>query len=298
MRFNQVTIVGVGLIGGSFALALRRAGLAGTITGWDTPEVLERARSRGIIDSREESFESDAACRADLIYLASPVCAIADFLRTRSSLIRPDALVTDAGSTKREICRAAREGLRIGASFVGGHPMAGSHRSGVEFANPDLFQNAPYAIITSANRMGQCELTSPVERVVQIVNLIGARPVLVTAEEHDYLTARISHAVQMISTSLAAAAERSNDRGRREALAGNGFSDMIRLAQSDWSIWEDICRTNPDEIATALREVVVEVERIREAIESGDLAALAEAFQMAGKFAARFDQSRAGSHAS
>lgn len=280
------------MIGGSFALAAREAGLARKITGWDTPEALEKAGSRGVIDAVEESFGSGAECCADLVYLAAPIYAISDFLAAHGKQIRAHTLVTDAGSTKREICRAAREGLRSDVRFVGGHPIAGSHHSGVEYAAADTFRDAPYAIIASVDRTGRFEMTSAVNDLVDILKAIGARPVLVTETEHDYIAARVSHAVQIVSTSLAVAAAKSNDREARARVAGSGFVDMIRLAQSDWAIWEGICRTNADEIATALREVVVEVERLREAIESGDFALIGQAFRLAGDFAARWTDSK------
>src|SRR5262245_23085620 len=128
MRFEQITVVGVGLIGGSFALAARRAGLARRITGWNGGASIDAARSNGVIDAVEESFAQGHRCDADLIYLAAPVGGIIEFLQTRGSQIKPGAIVTDAGSSKREICRAARS-LPSEVTFIGGHPMAGSHNA-------------------------------------------------------------------------------------------------------------------------------------------------------------------------
>src|SRR5262249_18614645 len=131
MLFRHITIVGIGLIGGSFALATRRSGLAERITGIDSAAVLDEACARGVIDEPETSFDSGKLCEADLVYLAAPVGDILSFLRTRGKLVKPGAIVTDAGSTKREICRVARETLPKGVYFVGGHPMAGSHHAGI-----------------------------------------------------------------------------------------------------------------------------------------------------------------------
>lgn len=286
MRFDHVAIIGVGLIGGSFALSVRKAGFARKITGWDTPEALEKAISSGVIDHAERSFRAGVECGADLVYLAAPIRGIADFLRTFGERIRADALVTDAGSTKREICAAAREGLRNPERFVGGHPIAGSHHRGVDSADADLFRGAPYAIIADANPSGLFIVTEAARELVDLVKAIGARPVFVTAAEHDHVAARMSHAVQVVSTALAAAAANSGDPNRSARMAGSGFVDMTRLALSSWPVWDDIFRTNADEIAAALREVVVEVDRIREAIESGDSATVARAFRTASEFAA------------
>jgi prephenate dehydrogenase len=126
LAFSHIAIVGCGLIGGSLALALRRAGYSGRITAAGGTRGPQAALERGMIDGLEESFVRGERCTADLIYLAAPIGAIIDFLRTRGDLIAPGALVTDAGSTKVEICRIAKESLPAGVSFIGGHPMAGS----------------------------------------------------------------------------------------------------------------------------------------------------------------------------
>ena len=129
-EFKSICVVGCGLIGGSFALALRRAGFTGPITACGGSRSPRLAVERGFVDAIEESFERGEFCEADLIYLASPIGGIIDFLRTRSKQIRPGAIVTDAGSSKAEICRVARESLPKGVTFIGGHPMAGSENTG------------------------------------------------------------------------------------------------------------------------------------------------------------------------
>src|SRR5688572_11637932 len=121
MWFNHLAIVGVGLIGGSFALAVRRAGLASRISGWGGKRSLAIALQNGVIDGIEDCFDKDEVSDADLVYLAAPVSGILDFLRTRGNLLKPGAIVTDAGSTKREICRTAAESLPPSVHFVGGH---------------------------------------------------------------------------------------------------------------------------------------------------------------------------------
>lgn len=277
MHFKHISIVGVGLIGGSFALAARRAGIADRITGWDSKEALGEALSRGVIDGTEEAFDSGRVCEADLVYLAAPVGAISSFLRNRGNALKIGAIVTDAGSTKREICRVAREALPGNVSFVGGHPMAGSHNSGVGHAHPELFQGAPYALVADSSRSRSSDAIRIIEEVVRS---IGAIPVELTAEEHDRAVARVSHAPQLLATALACVvARRRNDADLR--LAGNGFSEMVRLAASRWSVWEDICRTNADEIAVALDEVISEIEGARSSIASGDFEGIASEFKEA-----------------
>lgn len=286
MHFKHIAIVGVGLIGGSFALAVRRAGLCDHITGWDRKDVLDQALDRGVIDGVENAFESGEVSEADLIYLAAPVGAILSFLRTRANSLKPDAIVTDAGSTKRDICRAAREALPREVGFVGGHPMAGSERTGVEFADADLFRGAAYALVA-----GDGANPDAVRAIAETVKSIGASPIALTAEQHDRITARISHAPQLISTALALAAARMNDTNAM-SLGGSGLAEMTRLAKSRWSVWEDICRTNADEITSALDEVIAEMEAVRVAISSGDFSSVGDMFDSAGESALRLRESR------
>jgi prephenate dehydrogenase len=282
MHFKHIAIVGVGLIGGSFALAARRAGIAERITGWDRKEALDKARDIGAIDGVEDAFDSDRASGADLVYLAAPVGAIVSFLRKRGKSLKRGAIVTDAGSTKREICRVALEALPRNVAFVGGHPMAGSERTGVEFADANLFQGAGYALVTNDDVDSDA-----LRAVTQVVRSIGATPIALSAEEHDRIAARISHSPQMLSTALALAVARRCEAGTL-ALAGSGFAEMTRLAESRWSVWEDICRTNADEISAALDETIAEIEAVRAAISSGDLASLCEMFDSAGSLMRRF----------
>jgi prephenate dehydrogenase len=283
MHFKHIAIVGVGLIGGSFALAARRAGIASRITGWDSREVLDEAGARGVIDGIEDSFESGGVCDADLVYLAAPVGAILSLLRTRGNSFKEGAIVTDAGSTKREICRVAREALPNAVGFVGGHPMAGSHNAGIEHADAGLFRGAPYALVVDES---SAESSGAFRLVDQVVCSIGAKPVTVTAEEHDRVIARVSHAPQLLATALACAvARRRNEADLR--LAGAGFSEMVRLAASRWPMWEDICRTNSDEITLALDEVITEMEAARASIASGGFEGVGAAFEEANRFVSR-----------
>lgn len=286
MRFKRVTIVGVGLIGGSFALALRRAGIAERITGCDTREGLDKALALGVIDAAEESFALGRVCDGDLIYLAAPVGGILNFLRTRGNLLKPGAIVTDAGSTKREICRTARETLPKTVAFIGGHPMAGSEKAGAESASADLFRGAPYALITGDNVD-----SNALSAVRDLICKLEAVPIELTAEQHDRIIARVSHTPQMLATALAVAAERSDNIESLKS-AGSGFVEMTRLAESRWSVWEDICRTNADEIAAALDETIREIEAVQVAISSGDFSGLGEMFQTANELMRRFQTER------
>ena len=284
MHFERIAIVGLGLIGGSFALAARRAGIARKITGFDTSDAIEHALAHNIIDEAEDSFDGGRVSDADLVYLATPVCAIIDFLRTRAGQIKPGAIVTDAGSTKREICRAARESLSPGIHFIGGHPMAGSHKTGVENASADIFNNAPYALVTDIadETMGQ-DFSKSLNTMIDVVGKIGSRPIITTPDRHDRIVARVSHAPQLLSTALAVAIAKGSEQEVRE-LTGTGFADMTRLAASSWAVWEDVCKTNADEIRGALDEIIMELETMRAALAEGRLSTLRSAFEEANNF--------------
>ena len=272
------------MIGGSFALAAKRAGIAQRITGWDFNERAGLALDRGVIDDIERGFESRRVIDADLVYLAAPVGAIIDFLRERGGSLKPGAIVTDAGSTKREICRAARKSLPRHVHFVGGHPMSGSHKTGVEFASADLFRGSPYALVRAdgASESGG-EQAGALSVIFELVESLKARPVLLTAEQHDSTVARISHAPQLLSTALAIAGSHSGVEDVN-AVAGGGFHEMTRLAKSKWSVWEDICRTNGDEITSALDELIAEIGALRGSISRGDFRTAREAFRTANDF--------------
>ena len=283
MKFKRIAIVGAGLVGSSFALAARRAGLAESITVWDRPAVIDAALSRGIADAVEDSFEAGRKCEADLVYLAAPVGAIIEFLETRGKQVAPASIVTDAGSTKRSICAAAHRSLQPGVQFVGGHPMAGSHLQGLDHASADLFEGAPYAIVEN-----DATSSTAVSALIDVVKSIGAAPVRIAAEDHDRVVAAVSHAPQLLSTALALAVLDGPDGPSAFDLAGGGFADMVRLAASRWSMWGDICKTNGDNIAPVLAELARRIESFGKELASGRLAELEEEFGKASEAATGF----------
>jgi prephenate dehydrogenase len=269
-EFKSLCIVGCGLIGGSFALALRRAGFAGRITAYGGSNSPRLAVERGVVDAVEESFERGEVCEADLIYLAAPIGGIIDFLRTKSSLIKPGAIVTDAGSTKVEICRAAARLLPGGVTFIGGHPMAGGENTGVQYARANLFESATYALM-----IGQGTDESDFNRFKSLVESIGARVLLTQPESHDAAVALISHLPQLVASALASllGPERDvdiADRALARALAATGWRDMTRLAGSSWSVWRDICLTNQPNISNAFGALIAELQSLKDALDTRD----------------------------
>jgi prephenate dehydrogenase len=269
-EFKSVCVVGCGLIGGSFALALRRAGFTGRITACGGSRSPRLAVDRGIVDAVEESFERGEVCEAELIYLASPIGGIIDFLRTRLKQIRPGAIVTDAGSSKAEICRVARESLPKGVTFIGGHPMAGGENTGVQYARADLFDRATYALM-----IGQGTDEVQFDRFNSLVETIGARVLLARPEDHDAAVALISHLPQLVASALASllGPERDaevSDRELARGLAATGWRDMTRLAGSAWSVWRDICLTNQPNISNALGSLIAELQSLKDALDARD----------------------------
>lgn len=281
--FNQVTIVGCGLLGGSFALALRRAGFTGRITACGGKRSPQLAVERGVADALEESFDRGAVCEADLIYLAAPIGGIIDFLKTRGAQIKPGALVTDAGSTKVEICRTARAALPASVHFIGAHPMAGSENTGVEYARADLFDRATYALVQAP------ETDETVfAQFKALVAAIGARPLVVAAEAHDAAVALISHLPQLMASTLATLLGAEHDgvvaeRELAQQLSATGWRDMTRLAGSSWSVWRDICLTNQPNLTVALGAMISELQGLKEALEARDFNATRQLFEDANR---------------
>lgn len=250
-----MTVVGCGLIGASFALAAKRAGVCGRVAGWDaSASVLDEALARGVVDEVDEELAGGGVSSSDLVYLAMPVGAIVEFLRGRGGQVKPGAVVTDAGSTKREVCRAAREGLPRDRFFVGGHPVAGSHLSGPKHARAELFEGASYVLTVDEGDADESE--SVRAALAESLTRMGARVVSMSAGEHDRAMAVVSHAPQLVSSSLAAVVCERRDAEALRQVAGQGFADMTRLAASEWSVWRDIVGTNAEEIADALDAVV------------------------------------------
>lgn len=212
-----------------------------------------------MIDEVDLAFASGAVSTSDLIYLAMPVGEIIGFLGERGRQIKPGAVVTDAGSTKVEVCRAARSYLTSDWHFIGGHPVAGSHLRGLSYARADLFSSAPYVLVRDENawRSGTAALQ-------ETLDLLGARVTFMTAGEHDRVMALVSHLPQIVSSALAAITREQPDAEAIVKLAGAGYEDMTRLASSSWSVWRDILTTNATETVAALDALLAKLATVRD----------------------------------
>lgn len=263
---KTVAIVGTGLIGASFGLALRKAGFTGEILGVSSERAIAEAAAAGAIDRGARLAEAAAA--ADLIFLAQTIGRIVDTLRHLEPLVRPDALVTDAGSTKCEIVDAAMQHIAR-CQFLGGHPLAGKERRGAKEASADLFDGQPWVLTPVETG----DLDTPAAREFRDwLARIGARVAVLDCEAHDGLVAFTSHLPQLASTALASLLAGKLLPGQQE-IAGSGLKDMTRLALSSYDLWRDILATNAERIDEALASYIQQLEYIRENLRTRELQA-------------------------
>jgi prephenate dehydrogenase len=258
--FQHISIIGLGLIGGSWGLALKQHGFAGRRVGCDRPEVLAEALAAGAVEEGSADF-SGAVRDADLVILATPVGVILDLLPQLKTAVPPRALVTDVGSTKRLICQRAREAFGEEPLFLGGHPLAGRERSGLENADAALFQNARYVLTP----LSPDHLTDErVQAFSSLLERLGARPFVTDALTHDRAVAFLSHLPQLVSSAMASMiAERSAEDFLPLELAASGFRDVTRLAEGPYSLWRDICLTNVENIQSALQALIDKLETMK-----------------------------------
>jgi len=273
--FRRAAIFGTGLIGGSFALALRKYAPEIRVAGWDREAVVQEACAMGAVQDVYFRDVPHALAGADLIYLALPIGVTLDVLPELLRHAPPNALITDACSTKLRIAERAAElltqGPQAGAVFLPGHPMAGKETSGISNATADLFQRAAYALVGESSAAQQ---DARVRAFVTLVEKIGARPVWIGARQHDYAVALVSHLPQLVATGLASFLyDRLDENGLPVTLAGPGLRDTLRLAGSSYSTWRDVLLTNREFLAPVLELFSRHLDELREKLASRDLEA-------------------------
>jgi prephenate dehydrogenase len=271
MPIRQITIVGTGLIGGSFALALRRRKFAGRIVGCDRESTLKRAKMCGVIDNGFVE-PADAVRGSQLVVLATPVLAIVDLIGRLGPSLPAGALLTDVGSTKAAVAQQALKvfGKNARHRFLGGHPMAGKESSGVDFADAELFKDAVWFLTPLP---GQNLHEGLFAEFVGWIDQIGARVAMLPPEDHDQLCAWISHVPQMISTALAAAlVEEFGEEAPLLPAGGRALREMTRISASPYSMWRDIAISNKKNIEEALFKVEQRLAHIRENLATRQLA--------------------------
>ncbi len=272
MPFRQITIIGTGLIGGSFGLALKKYGFTGKVVGSDKAKVLDQALKIGAIDAAVEDPVASVQ-GSDLILLAGPVGAIIDLIERVGPIASPDSLITDVGSTKSEVMDRARSVFGADASkrFLPGHPMAGKEHSGIQNADPDLFQNAVWLFTPYEGK--PIPGGKPAE-FQELIQTIGARPLSIDSAKHDRICAWVSHLPQMLATALAATLmdELGTDPDL-QAIGGRALREMTRIAQSPYVMWRDIALTNTQNIEDTLLRLEQKLAHIRENLRTRELEA-------------------------
>jgi len=274
--FEKIGIVGLGLIGGSIALAARQLWPTSLVVAVDNKDVLETAMRLHAIDVAADDLI--VLAEVDLVVLAAPVRQNLAVLIDLDEHVRTPAVVTDVGSTKRAIRDAART-LPDRFTFIGGHPLAGSAHSGLEHARDDLFRGRPWILTPedgTASRVG-----AAVEKLTSFVEAFGAIPKRMSADVHDRLVAALSHLPQLTASALmSVVGEAVGADGL--ALAGRGLADTTRLAASPPDIWKDIAATNADQIGAALDGLIAVLRDLRKDLQNGDR--IDEVFEAAGRW--------------
>ncbi|MGQ9454441.1 MAG: prephenate dehydrogenase [Armatimonadota bacterium] len=295
--FDTITIAGVGLIGGSLGMAARHYAIARKVIGIGRNEQrLMKAKLLGAID--EYSLDhARGVSEADLFIVATPVRTIIPTIKALASHLKPGTVVTDVGSTKKEIVHQAAQVVPKNCSFVGGHPMAGSEKSGIEAASHDMFLGTTYVLTPT-------EQTSieAIQKMSRFVESLGARVVVLSPEDHDATVALISHLPHVISAALLHTVTKPQipeHPGSKHlssnwvfGLAAGSFRDLTRISDSPPEIWRDICLTNAEKIAKAIDVLKHYLEQTQRAIITGNEDEILKFFEEARQIRQRYVQSR------
>jgi prephenate dehydrogenase len=259
--FQRVAIVGLGLIGGSVGLALRKAKAAQHVAGYDLGRgVSERAQRLGAIDQAYEAL-ADAVQGAELVVLATPVGSMRHLLGQLASVLTPGSVVTDVASTKAQVMQWAEELLPTSVSFVGGHPMAGKEVSGVEAADAELFRGKVYCLCATARTRPEA-----VKKVSMLIEMLGAHMRFMEPVRHDEQVAGVSHLPFLASVALVNAVAGQDYWPEMAILAASGFRDMSRLAAGSPEMYRDICLTNGEAITAWMDTYIATLQQMRDQI--------------------------------
>ena len=292
VTFRNATILGIGLIGGSFGLALRKYAPEIRVAGWDREKAVRAALARGAVQEAYSGEMAPALAGADLIYIALPIGVTMDLLPEIVRHAPAGALLTDACSTKMRLCQHAAEVLAADPGgrllLLPGHPMAGKELSGVAHAGADLFRDATYALIVdrfavtktverfAVNKTDEGELRNEPRALafVALLQRLGARPLWLGAQKHDWAVGMVSHLPQLTAVALAAFIYgQLDENGLPITLAGPGLRDSLRLAGSPYATWRDILLTNRDFLSAALMVLARHIEDLRDKLSTRELEA-------------------------
>jgi len=274
----KITIIGLGVIGGSLGLAIKQNNPRVTIVGFDSPHVLRIARKRRAIEVSASSLRA-AVSDAEIVFLCTPVDSILKLLPDVSRYVSSTTIVTDVGSVKGVVQACAKRYFGSHGIFIGGHPMAGSEGSGIGYADGLLFQNAVYVLCPPGGRAKETR------RLASLLKSIGARVLMMDAREHDRVAAAISHLPQLIAVSLMDSTALKNKRNPAFLqLAAGGFRDMTRIASSPFHVWKDILSNNRVEASRSLKEFEKLLAQFRKGLHQRSLADVGRKFFRAKSF--------------
>jgi prephenate dehydrogenase len=284
-QFKKIVIFGVGLIGGSFALALRRANAVGELIGFGrSAETLRQAQQLGIIDRVGKDYAELAD--ADLVLLATPVGQMADIMKRIAPHLGPHTLITDGGSTKSDVVAAARANLGNKlAQFIPAHPVAGAEQSGAAAARADLYQGKKVVLTPLPENSAVA-----VARVRQAWELCGATVSELTAEQHDEVFAAVSHLPHLLSFTLVHDLAQRESRDLLLSFAASGFRDFTRIAASSPEMWRDICMANRDALLREVKQYADELYIVYQALENNDATKLEEIFRLSSEVRGGWEQ--------
>ncbi|PAT41713.1 prephenate dehydrogenase [Vandammella animalimorsus] len=284
--YNQLGLIGCGLMGGSLALALKRAQLVRHVVGYSkSPSTTARARQMGVIDTEAQSA-MQACAGSDLIVLAVPVAATAELFKTIRQFVQADVLTMDLGSTKQDVVQAAEKLLGWNAQyFVPAHPIAGKERSGVEHADAALYQGAKVVLTptpaTDLNKVQQAQaLWTALDAQVQVMSAL----------EHDSALAAVSHLPHLVAFAYVNSLLAQRDSEQLLSLAGPGFRDFSRIAAGDPVLWRDVLLANRTEVAGRLRELVLSIQQFQRALHAQDAQALEKLIASASSARSQWQQ--------
>jgi len=271
MPLKRVGIIGLGLIGASLGLALRRGANAPEVVGFDiSSENLHRAARQGAI-TRSCGTLAEVCDGSDVVVLAAPVRAILELLAELAPHVQPNTLVTDVGGTKSEIVRVGEAALPSHVAFVGGHPLAGRLTAGVDQASDNLYQGAVYCLTPSPNAPAW-----GVDLATHFVETLGAQPYFLTADEHDALLAGASHLPYFASAALVNALTTQHSWPEMDSMAAGGFRSISALVEADPRMWADVGATNTANISRQLDALISQLQSMRDRITSGSDELVAE----------------------
>lgn len=270
--FRQISILGPGLLGASLALAAKEQKLAETITTWSRrAETRAKCQQQNWCDSVFDTPQA-AIQGADLIIICTPVATISKLLQQIEPNVAPDALITDVGSTKANICQNAEDSLNNSTQFIGSHPMAGSEKTGLENATAQLFNNAT-CIVTPNKNTPQ----TSIQKISNFWQKVGMRVEVTTPEIHDQIVAHISHLPHLLASSLCSYLATQDPNWKN--LSGGGLRDTTRIASGDPQLWQQISEENRQQILHSITGFQAKLQDLKSALENNNTTALTQILQ-------------------